>query len=698
MIAKRVKRDTALSSFTKLAQYIADLSQEWEKNKGEKVGEITITNCVTDDNIELATLEILATQNKNKRSESDKTYHMIVSFPASETPSADVLKSIETYLVASIGLQSHQRISVVHTDTDNLHIHVAINKVHPTTGRNIEPYFDQRALMRACDELEARYGLQKTNHGKTLAMPAIGFEKHTLEKSFITNVHDTALEILKKCNSWAELHKQLTAVGLVIQARGAGLVISTPDGEQHAKLSSVSKGLGGDLNKRLGKFEGGATDSAASLIRRPAQRKDAALFGAYLADNEARKQQRTSALSEQQAMRANALARIKQTHAEGLKQAKAVRAGRDVYAALSIKRKREMDASKSRVELPKPRTFERWLIEQATLGDVRALAVLRRRIDSSSNQARITSTRVRGTAPVPGAELTKTGSYAQRLGDGGGISTSHVGTRVDTATENAILLAARIELQYGGPLRISGPDEFRNACLAVLKKHNLDHQIGGADLPAERVSVSRESASGLTLPMTPVSTNQLKQPTQEKHDGIRLNRHTANGLRIAHASAITERPQANRLDSVRALSDSNVVRDGALADVLLPIHPRRDMEHSEADGLDTLRRPSGRNAGTGAGQGEGGGGGLTISEYIADRNKSREKISDIPYHREWNSTDAGASKYMGKRTFKDGVTAVLIERKSGELLLIKTDHSKTLKIGQSVTVDANANITKGRSR
>ncbi|ENQ3202687.1 relaxase/mobilization nuclease domain-containing protein, partial [Enterobacter hormaechei] len=56
-------------------------------------------------------------------------------------------------------------VSAVHIDTDNLHVHVAINKVHPTGLQNIEPYYDQFRLMEACERLEVEHGLQRTFHG-----------------------------------------------------------------------------------------------------------------------------------------------------------------------------------------------------------------------------------------------------------------------------------------------------------------------------------------------------------------------------------------------------------------------------------------------------------------------------------------------------------------------------------------------------
>ena len=40
---------------------------------------------------------------------------------------------IEERFCNALGYAEHQRVSVVHHDTDNVHIHVAINKIHPRT-------------------------------------------------------------------------------------------------------------------------------------------------------------------------------------------------------------------------------------------------------------------------------------------------------------------------------------------------------------------------------------------------------------------------------------------------------------------------------------------------------------------------------------------------------------------------------------
>jgi hypothetical protein len=45
-------------------------------------------------------------------------------------------------------------VSVVHHDTDNVHIHVAINKIHPTTLTLHNPGYDYKTRSKLCAILE----------------------------------------------------------------------------------------------------------------------------------------------------------------------------------------------------------------------------------------------------------------------------------------------------------------------------------------------------------------------------------------------------------------------------------------------------------------------------------------------------------------------------------------------------------------
>ncbi|EPU0222352.1 TraI/MobA(P) family conjugative relaxase [Escherichia coli] len=181
MIAHRINRERKASSPARLIKYMVAAKggidpTSWERTadyildsangttEGEKVASYRVTNCGTDDPADAAIL-IQATQAANTRSKAEKTYHFVYSFPPGEQPDLETLHAIEDELCAAIGLDEHQRVSAVHIDTDNLHVHVAINKVHPTGLQNIEPYHDQFRLMEACERLEVEHGLQRTFHG-----------------------------------------------------------------------------------------------------------------------------------------------------------------------------------------------------------------------------------------------------------------------------------------------------------------------------------------------------------------------------------------------------------------------------------------------------------------------------------------------------------------------------------------------------
>ena len=88
--------------------------------------------------------EIAATQGLNTRAKSDRTYHLLVSVRAGENPDAQTLRMIEERFCKELGYAEHQRISVVHYDTDNVHIHVAINKIHPTSLTLHDPIRDYK--------------------------------------------------------------------------------------------------------------------------------------------------------------------------------------------------------------------------------------------------------------------------------------------------------------------------------------------------------------------------------------------------------------------------------------------------------------------------------------------------------------------------------------------------------------------------
>ncbi|WP_426811690.1 TraI/MobA(P) family conjugative relaxase (plasmid) [Pseudomonas sp. WOUb67] len=257
-------KDARLSSFGNLVKYISN-----SQDKQERVGEIRLTN-FQNETLEWAVAEALSVQQCNQRAQGDKTYHLLISFAPGEQPSAEALRDIEDRMCAAMGYADHQRISAVHHDTDNLHIHVAINKIHPERHTMHEPYRDYKTRSDMCAVLEREHGLQITNQKarkRSSENGADDMEQHAGIESLLGWIKRECAAELAQAQSWTALHELMRDNGLQLQERGNGLVITDGRGTG-VKASSVSRALSKPaLEKRLGAFE---VDARRVAIKRPA--------------------------------------------------------------------------------------------------------------------------------------------------------------------------------------------------------------------------------------------------------------------------------------------------------------------------------------------------------------------------------------------------------------------------------------------
>ena len=263
MIAKQVPmKSIGRSSFGGLVDYITN-----SQHKQERVGVVTVTNCVTHDP-ELAVIEVLNTQQQNLRAKSDKTYHLILSFQAGESPSPAALADIERHVCAGLGFDEHQRVSAVHHDTDNLHVHVAVNKIHPRRHTLHDPFNDYHTLGLLCEEMELRHGLGHDNHEPRRSVSegrAADMERHAGIGSLERWVRETCAERMKAATSWAEIHATLAEHGLELHRGERGLAVVDRQG-LGVKASAVARELSAPkLEKRLGAFEPATVALARSM-------------------------------------------------------------------------------------------------------------------------------------------------------------------------------------------------------------------------------------------------------------------------------------------------------------------------------------------------------------------------------------------------------------------------------------------------
>src|SRR3984893_234728 len=248
MISKKVAMKAAEKSrFGKLVAYLLD-----PQGKKRRVGEVSITNCVSSDTT-WAVREIAATQRLNARAKSDRTYHLLISLRAGENPDAKTLRVIEERFSKELGYAEHQRVSVIHHDTDNVHIHVAINKIHPTTLTLHDPIADYKKRSKLCAILEHELGLAQDNHqrGQTRGndvTPKSG------EESFQVWLQRHAQGFID-ATTWEEFHGIADAHGVRLDLRSNGFVFTHRRSLMliHVKASSIDRILAkAALEARLG--------------------------------------------------------------------------------------------------------------------------------------------------------------------------------------------------------------------------------------------------------------------------------------------------------------------------------------------------------------------------------------------------------------------------------------------------------------
>lgn len=261
MISKHVHYEAAHDNYGALARYIADAGHE-----GEKCLVNWCAGCAADDDYELAIIEAQAVQSMNTRSQKEKTYHLLVSFhPEDEarlTPEA--FKAIEERFAAALGFSEHQRHCGIHKNTNNIHMHVSYNMIHPERLTRHEPFRDYAARDKLCRELEKEYGLTVDNgreqrQDSALSHKAAAIEAHTGQESFESYAKrhkGKILEALEGATHWQDLHEALKAYGLGIKPHGAGLVIVDQHDKHTAKASTVDRSLSAKrLQERFGAFQ-----------------------------------------------------------------------------------------------------------------------------------------------------------------------------------------------------------------------------------------------------------------------------------------------------------------------------------------------------------------------------------------------------------------------------------------------------------
>lgn len=517
MIAKLVPIQSARkSSFPALVRYLTD-----SQGKKERIGQITVTNCHADDIIS-AQLEIQNTQGMNKRTTSDKTCHLVLSFPEGERLSAADLNDIEQRFCEALGFGEHQRISVVHDDTNHLHMHLAINKIHPRKHTIHNPYYDYWKVAQLCQQIEQDYGLVKVNH-------AIGNEARTIEtrlesragvESLVGWIKRQCLAELKRAADWQALHQVLASNGLIIKERGNGLVLVADNGVA-VKASSVDRSLSkGRLIERLGAFVSAdkplkpATSNTQQYQPRPWPHKPETtqLYARYQQQQQQSAAQRTRQWQLLRAQRDRLIERAKREMTLKRNIIQRIPAGRlakKVMAAAAYQQlkttlvliKKDYRAAYQHSKANHPRmAWLDWLTREARQGNVEALAVLRTRKTNHLSGNHV-SGKQSHAAPINNniETVTKSGTVIYQAGS---ATIRDDGQRLivlpETSREALADILQVAMKQYGNILAINGTQPFRLEVAQVAAQHNLRVTFADAALERTRQQLIKQRAAHRT--------------------------------------------------------------------------------------------------------------------------------------------------------------------------------------------------------
>jgi hypothetical protein len=274
MIAKKVPNPKATASKSARATGLVNYITEPERENGlEKCVHYEADNFICDD-LPSQISEMVALSTDNVRSK-DPIDHWVFSWREDERPSIAQAREAVAMTIKHFGLEGHQFIWALHDDTKNMHVHIAVNRVHPDTLKivKINKNFDREASQQAIALIEHAQGWKPEKGSRYQVIDgklerrdkvaekqlepsrkAMDLEIQTGEKSGQRVGIEQAAPIISAAQSWAELHAEMQKAGMEYMRKGSGAIIKI--GDTVLKASDIDRKASiGALQKRLGPYE-----------------------------------------------------------------------------------------------------------------------------------------------------------------------------------------------------------------------------------------------------------------------------------------------------------------------------------------------------------------------------------------------------------------------------------------------------------
>ena len=299
------------SPFADLVNYVArEADGKGREVDKEEMGVLNLDTDVEDLDLVIKQMDMAAAKTaKNGKFKGDPVYHLILSWQEGDKPTPKQVKECVQYTLKALGMEECQAVWAIHHDTDNDHVHIAVNRVHPEKGIVMgPPRRDYHVIDKAMRELELIHGFRRDN-GPYVTLdtengPQIvrmsrkeraekGLLKHGDEIGPRTTQAAKAAErsqgapsfqewaqrdpaaalrdaLEKPDATWRNLHEALAPYGIQIQIKGTGMVVSTTLENGRILACPISKLDRNFTKMRLEQRLGTFTPPSPSFSQKPA--------------------------------------------------------------------------------------------------------------------------------------------------------------------------------------------------------------------------------------------------------------------------------------------------------------------------------------------------------------------------------------------------------------------------------------------
>jgi hypothetical protein len=497
------------SNVRALIDYIAGVATGGEGEKVEGRGAVNLLNIDHDGQVqEMADLAEAA------RRSHQPVQHWILSWREGEQPTRAQAHEAVGMFLAEMGLGEHQAVYALHRDTHNWHVHIAVNRVHPTTEKvvTVNNGFDLEIAHRAIARIEQSQGWEREARGlyavgtdgrvgrlrprepseRQPSARARNLEERTGQRSAERIAIEEAGTIIRQARSWRELHTAL-AQGMRYEKKGSGALIWI--GDRPVKASTAGRDCSmAALRGRLGDFEPALPAPAPASIPPRAVDESAPTLRVYLDERREHYREcdarRARATREQRGEwrhladrhrkeRANIFRGSWRGRGDLLNATRSVLAARQAQEKAAVRERQQLERAALRREQGRFPSYEDWLARRD-----------RDQADRWRHRDRRPATIEGATFEEPAARDIR--AFAAVL-DGGKVHYHLAGSRraaftdrgktIDVHTSRnreSVLAALQLSAQKWGTISVHGNREFMRICVELAAEHGF--RIANPDL------------------------------------------------------------------------------------------------------------------------------------------------------------------------------------------------------------------------